>query len=53
MKKIEYLMLNGNWTEAQEAFIKLNVSGKEFREFIEESSMQEDWALLGYYARRS
>ena len=41
LKDIELLMINGNWSSAQEKFKKLNCSAKEFDEFLTAMSIPD------------
>ena len=54
MDKIIDLMMNGNWTEAQEKFIALNISPAEFTRELANYNKDElkDLALLGFYCRK-
>ena len=54
MNEILQLMENGQWAEAIEKFRKINISGREFGEILDEIDDEElrDLALLGFYARK-
>ena len=54
MKEIVKLLENGSWTDAMEAYKRLNISGKEmgdYLDYIKTSDTLRDIALLGFYSR--
>ena len=54
MNKILNLIENGQWAEAMEKYKKINISGREMGDFLnnqEEPDVLRDIALLGFYSR--
>ena len=53
MKEIQELLTNGNWSDAIEKYKLLNISPREFSEYLANLCMDEleDFALLGYYVK--
>ncbi len=54
LKHIEYLMLNGNWSDAIQKYLNLKMSAAEFSEHISNIQIENtklDWILLGFYAK--
>ena len=54
MNKVLDLIKNGQWAEAMEKYKRLNISGKEMGDFLndqEEPDTLRDIALLGFYSR--
>ncbi len=53
LEEIQDLMTNGNWSDAQDLFKAINITGQEFEDVMDDKSDSElaDFALLGFYCR--
>lgn len=46
---------NGNWTQATQEFMQIDLTNQEYEEYLEELTREELTALatIGYYARKT
>ena len=55
MNEIIELMTNGNWADAKELYLELDITPNEFRQYLENSDLSKETlvgiCMLGFYIK--